>query len=303
MESQVNPNNIQARADKLAPEVKPDATPALPPEVKPDVKPESQPESQPETKPDVKPEVKPDGKPADHKPEVKQPNDPAELRKWATKASQENAALRDEIKAVKAAIDKLTKTPVDYKELAKNPDAIKKQIEVERAEAIAEMQTQLEEKTHEARKNETIVERIKRSEDKENYPDWDRVFPLVQTFAANADGRINFNQAPGAVLDDMYALALQMSPAAPPAPAPAAPAAPAANAPVKTVDEIAAEHAAAIAAAEKRGFEKAQEALRLEQNGQGIGSAGKGGRRSSGVSKEALAEMPLDELKKLISKE
>lgn len=222
------------------------------------------------------------------------PNDPKELRKWATKASQESAALRDEVKALKAAIDKLSKKPVDYKELAKNPEAIQKQIELERQEAIAEMQDKLQEATTRAVAQETTVERIRREQDTVNYPEWKRLFPLIQNLAANTDGRINFNKAPSDVLDDLYALALQLAPVPPKveeAPKPVQTG--------KTPEEVAAE----IAAAEKRGFEKAQEALKAEQAGAGIGSAGKGGRRNSGVSKEALQTMPLSDLKKLISQE
>ena len=285
METKVNPDNIQERADKIAavPEVTPEITPEVKPEIKAEVKPEVKPEVKVESK--VEPEVKPI------------PNDPAELRKWNTKVSQENAALRDEMKALRAAVEKTLKKPVDYKELAKNPEALQKQIELERAEAVAEMQAQLEEKTTLAVKNETIVERLKREQDAVNYPEWKRVFPLIQNLAANSDGRVNFSKAPGDVLDDLYSLAVQLAPVKVAEPTPA----PKVEVPVpgKTNEEIALE----VAAAEKRGFEKAQEALRQEQNGAGIGSSGKGGRRSSGVTKEALKDMPLSDLKKLISQE
>ncbi len=263
------------------------------PEIKPEIKPEEV--DLTVTKPEDKPEVKPESKQ-----ESKAPNDPAELRKWNTRVSQENAALRDEMKAIKTAIEKLSKKPIDYKELAKNPESIQKQIELEREEAVAEMQDKLVEVTTRAVAKETEVERIKREQDAANYPDWKRVFPLIQNLAANTDGRVNFNQAPAVVLDALYDLALQLSPSQ------------IANASVtevkpevkpaivgKTPEEIAVD----IAAAEKRGFEKAQESLRAEQNGAGIGSAGKGGRRSSGLTKEALMGMSKEELKKLISKE
>ena len=288
MESQVNPNNIQDRADKLAAVEKPVETPVVTPPIA-------------ETPKTEVPVVTPD---APKKPEVKveeptkQPNDPTELRKWATKASQENAALRDEMKALKTAIEKMTKKPVDYKELAKNPEAIQKQIEVERQEAIEEMQVQLEEKALLATKNETVVERMKREQDATNFPEWKRVFPLIQNLAANTDGRINFNKAPGDVLDDLYALALQLSPVAVVTPKeepkveekPVVPA-------VKTYSE------SEVEAIRKEAFAKAQEALKNEANGAGLGSAGKGGRRSSGVSKDALNEMPLADLKRMISQE
>jgi hypothetical protein len=294
MESQVSPNSIQERADKLAavPEVKAEVTPEIKAEVKPEVK--------AEVKAEVKPVDSSITSDTSKKPEEvsKQPNDPVELRKWATKASQENSLLKEEMKALRAAVEKTLKKPVDYKELAKDPEALKKYIDQERAEAVAELQTQLEEKTTLAVKNETIIERTKREADVTNYPEWKRVFPLIQNLAANSDGRINFNKAPGDVLDDLYALATQLAPVkiVEPTPAPKVEVAPV---PGKTAEEIAAD----IAAAEQRGFEKAQKALRDEQAGAGIGSAGKGGRRSSGTSKEALQSMPLSDLKKLISQE
>jgi hypothetical protein len=294
MESQVNPSNIQDRADQLAAvESAPEVKPVTIPEVKPEVKVEAKPEVKP-----VEPSIKIDtSKKPDEMP--KQPNDPMELRKWATKASQENAELRNEMKSIKAALDKLTKKPVDYKELAKNPEAIQKQIEQERAEAVEEMQAQLEEKTTLAIKNETIVERIKREQDSTNYPEWKRVFPLIQNLAGNSDGRINFNKAPGDVLDDLYALATQLAPApvveAPKVEAPKVETPPAPV--VKTFTE------AEVDAIRKEAFAKAQEAIRQEANGAGLGSRGQGGRRNSGVSKEALRDMPLSDLKKMISQE
>lgn len=281
MESQVNPNTIQDRAEKLATaeaEVKTEVVAPVIPEVKPEVKAE------------VKPEVKVE--PVVEKPI---PNDPAELRKWNTKISQENAAIKDEVKNLRVAIDKLMKKPVDYKELAKNPEALQKQIEVERQEAIAEMQEQLQEATNRAVMNETAVERIKREQDTASYPEWKRLFPVIQNLASNTDGRINFNKKPGEVLDDMYQLALQLSPVQ--VVVPVTPLAPVV--PGKSEAEIAAE----IAAAEKRGFDKAQASLRAEQAGAGIGSTGTGGKRSSGVSSEALRTMPLGDLKKIISQQ
>lgn len=309
MESHISPANIQERSEKLvtpeekapevkAPEVK--APEAKAPEAKaPEVK--ASEAKAPEAKPG---EVKlPDAKAPEIKDAPKTPNDPAELRKWATKASQENAALRDEIKAVKAAIEKMTKKPVDYKELAKNPELIQKQIETERQEAIAEMQQTLIEKTNLAVQNETIVEKMRREQDVENYPEWKRVFPLIQNLASNTDGRVNFNQKPGDVLDALYQLAIQLAPAAAPAavvvPTPEVKAA----VPVKTAEEIEAEITSRVEAAVKKAREDAAVGISGEQNGAGIGSAGKGGRRDNKVSKEALKDMPMKDLKKLISQE
>ena len=68
-------------------------------------------------------------------------------------------------------------------------------------------------------------------------------------------------------------------------------------------DAIIVDDEADLEAARKDAFEKAQAALRDEVNGAGVGSLGKGGKRSSGVSKDALKDMPLADLKKLISQE
>lgn len=280
MEAQINPNVIQERAEALAAPVEKPVEPVVVKPVEP-----------------VAPVEKPVEPVVEKVEPVKVPNDPAELRKWNTKISQENAALRDDIKGLKTAIEKLSKKPVDYKELAKNPDSIKAQIEAERAEAIAEMQDQLQVATTRAISQETTVERIRREQDTANYPEWKRVFPIVQNLAANTDGRVNFNRKPGEVLDELYALAVQMAPAAAPVAPVVTPVTPVV--PGKTADEIAAD----IAAAEKRGFEKAQQSIRDEQAGAGLGSAGKGARRQNGTSKEALQNMPLSDLKKLISKE
>lgn len=297
MESHISPANIQERSDTLAAaEVKANETkPEVKAETKPEVKAEVK-ETKSEVKADIKPEVKSEVK--SEVKETKMPNDPAELRKWATKASQESAALREEMKAVKAALEKMSKKPIDYKELAKNPDSIQKQIELERQEAIAEMQDKLQEATTRAVAQETTVERLRREQDSANYPEWKRVFPLIQNLASNTDGRINFNQKPSDVLDALYELALQLSPTVIVPPAVVTP-----KEEVKPVGKTAEEIAADIAAAEKRGFDKAQEALRNEQNGAGIGGAGKGARRNNNTSNEALHGMPLKDLKKLIQKE
>lgn len=298
MESQVSPNTIQERAEKLAVDasaIEKASTDKAAADVAAKAEADKATTVTQDTtkKPDIKAEVK-----SESTIEKPIPNDPAELRKWNTKVSQENAAMRDEIKGLKAAVEKMMKKPVDYKELAKNPEALQKQIETERQEAIADMQDQLQEAINRAVTNETTVERLKREQDAATYPEWKRLFPMIQNLASNTDGRINFNKKPGDVLDDLYQLALQLSPVQAPAPAPTP-----TPAPTKTAEQIEAEIQARVAEAEKKAFEKAQESLRAERNGAGIGSAGKGGQRSSGVSKDALQNMPLGELKKLISQE
>jgi hypothetical protein len=308
MESHISPKDIQERVETLnaaeKPEVKPEvAAPEVKPEVKaPEVKP-AEPKA-PEVKaPEVKaPEVKPEAKVEPT--EKKQPNDPAELRKWATKAAQEAAAANERIKKLEAAIAKLAKKPVDYEALAKDPEALKKHVEAERAEAAAEMEKQLTEERTERVKNETVVARLEMERDAENYPRWGKLFPLIQNLAGNQDGRINFARPPREVLHDLYILAEQLSPSDAPASVaasvaePVAPATPAAPMPKMFTEE---EMNNRVEAARKEAAEKAQAGLSNEANGAGLGSAGKGGRRSSAVSKEALAKMDLKELKKLIA--
>jgi hypothetical protein len=318
MESQISPKNIQERVEKLDAATKPVETPAP---IEPASKVETPAPAAPVAATPAAPVDKvatpadkvsapvdkvSDTAPVEKPAEKRKPNDPDELRKWSTKLSQENAALRDEMKAIKAAIEKMSKKPVDYATLAKDPEGLKRHIEEERQEAVRDLQAKLKEKQDLAIMNETKFERVMRERDKENYPRWEKLFPLIQTLAANSDGRVNWNhpEGPGAALDEAYALAAQLSPseaaAAPAAPqiVPAAPVAP-----VMTEEQIQARVNAAVEAAVSKVKADSATGLQAEQNGAGIGSSGKGGRRDSSVSKEALQKMPLADLKKMISKE
>jgi hypothetical protein len=295
MESMINPNEIQKRAEAISapavetpPVVTPpvDTTVVTPPVVTPPV-----------VTPPADASVKPDAK---VEPIKTAPNDPTELRKWATKASQENAALRAEMKAVKEALDKLTKKPIDYKELAKNPDSIKAHIEEERQEAIAEAETRIQELQFTASKNATEALVLRNERDSTNYPEWSKRFPMIQRLAANVDGRVNFDLPEAEVLQRLYDIAGEdiatLAPATPAAAA-APVAAAASTAPAMTPEQI----KALEEAAEKRGFEKAQAATRAEQSGAGLGSAGKGGRQQPPLDKQALWKMDKKDLKALIS--
>jgi hypothetical protein len=323
MESQVSPKNIESRVEKMAAEnaakaietpVVPAAMPVEPVKPAEPAKPEAAKPAEPAKPEPVKPAepAKPEAvKPAEPvkptepiKPvEKKQPNDPLELRKWATKVSQENAKLADEMKGLKAAIEKLSKKPVDYAELAKNPEGLKAHIEAERQEAVKELTAKYIEARDTAVANETRLIRMEMEQDTENFPRFKRLFPLIQTLANNNDGRVNWNQAPRIVLEEAYALAEQLSPAevaaavAAPDPAPAVPAAPVV--PVVTEEQIQARIAEAVAKAKT----ETETNLRAEMNGGGIGGLGKGGHRDTKVSNDALKKMPLKDLKALISKE
>lgn len=155
--------------------------------------------------------------------EKKAPNDPDELRKWNTRVSQENKKLREEMAALKEAQDKtfkllsqISKKPVDYKELAKDPEKLQKFIEEERETATAEVQERLDQLSNEARTKDTTIEKMRREQDSENYPEWKRLYPTIVKLAAgpngNGDPRVDFTKPAGDVLDRLYELALQETP-------------------------------------------------------------------------------------------
>lgn len=315
MESRVSPDSIKERAaalDKPAEPVVPIETPAEPvvPIEKPaDSTPATPADKTPATPADKGDKVTPKPtdttpveKPAEKPVDKKMPNDTAELRKWATKASQDAAEANRKVEALQKAFEKLSKKPIDYAALAKDPDALRKHIEGERAEISQEMQEKLTQAVNRATHNETVAERIKRENDNENYPEWKRVFGVIQTLVKNADGRINFgpNQTPADILDEAYKVALEVSPAS--APAVAATPAPAAAQPAAGGTMTQADIDAKIAEGIKAGIEKEKAAARAEAAAGGIGSMGKGGRRDPTVSNEAFQKMPMEELKKFISK-
>lgn len=310
MESKVSPDSIKERAAAIDKPAEPVVPIEKPEPVTPVEKVETPatPVEKIEDKTPATPTEKVTPKPTDATPvekpvEKKMPNDAAELRKWATKASQDAAAAREEVKVLKAAFEKMSRKPIDYAALAKDPDALKKHVEGERAEVAAEMQAKLTEAQNRAVHNETVAERIKRENDVTNYPEWKRVFGVVQTLVANADGRINFNQAPADILDEAYKVALEVSPVmAPAAAAPVPTPTPAAVQPAAGGTMTQAEIDAKIAEGIKLGLEKEKAAARAEAAGTGIGSQGKGGKRDTSVSKDAFEKMPMGDLKAFIQK-
>jgi hypothetical protein len=303
-ESLVSPASINARADALekaekeaaakAPEVKPEEKVPETPEVK---APE---QKAPEQKPEVKPEVKA---------EKKAPNDPDELRKWNTRVSQENKKLRDEMAALKEAqektfklLSKISKTPVDYKELAKDPEKLQKFIEEERENATAELKVQLDQVSADARAKDTMVERMKREHDSENYPEWKRLYPSIVKIAmgptGQGDPRIDFTKPSGEVLDALYELALSENPA------PAAPVTPPApvektykESEMKTMlaDMLAKEKDAIAKSAREEAVKEAQKALNDEAKGGTVASAGKGSGRIPSDHLAAFKKLSLNE--------
>lgn len=159
------------------------------------------------------------------KAEKKAPNDPDELRKWNTRVSQENKKLRDEMAAVREAQEKtykllasMSKKPVDFKELAKNPEAVQKFVEEERQNATAEMKQELDRLSAEAKSKDTAYERMRREHDTENYPEWKRLYPSIVKIAmgptGQGDPRVDFTKPASEVLDRLYEIALEESPKA-----------------------------------------------------------------------------------------
>lgn len=304
-ESTVSNVSISQRAEALEKAEKESAA------AKPEEKTEEA--KQPEAEKKVE-EKQPAEKKEDSKPEVKEvkkaPNDPDELRKWNTRVSQENKKLRDEMSALKEAQDKtfkllssISKKPVDYKELAKDPEKLQKFIEDERETATAELREQLDKVSSDARSKDTALERMRREQDAENYPDWKRLYPNIVKLAMGPSGqgdpRVDFTKAAGEVLDQLYVLALEENPKA--AEAPKVDAKPAektyTESEMKTVlaEMLAKEKEAISKSAKDEALKDAQKALSEETKGGTVASAGKGAGRIPSDALSAFKKMSLHE--------
>lgn len=298
-ESTVSPLTISKRAEALEAAEKAAPAPKAEPEAKaePEVKPEAKAEVKAEVKPVVpenKTEVKPESKPI--------PNDPTELRKWNTKVSQENAQMRKELASIKAEQEKvfkllssMSKKPIDYKELAKNPEAIQKVIEEERENATRESQERLDELSAKAKSNETMYERVKREHDIENYPEWKRVFPEIVKMAQAGDSRVDFTQPAGDVLDALYELALQANPKPAAAVVPEEKVYKEEDFKAAVADAVAKEKEAIAKTAREEAMKQAQKELAEESKGQSIASSGKGAGRVPSDHLAAFKKMSLSE--------
>lgn len=228
------------------------------------------------------------------KPEVKLPNDPAELRKWNTKVSMELSDVKKRLEDLAAILNKTAKVKVDYKELAKDPAKLEKAIDAERQEQATEYQTKYNSAMNQATAEITERENKLRFHDKDNYPRWAEVHQQILDLAAKADSRINFNQHPTVVLDELYSLAQQMVDSDP------AHKKPDVNAPKTYTKE---EMDAAVAQAKAEAADAASKGLSKENAGAGVGSMGKGGTKGKpAVDKQALWNMPLNNLKDLVVK-
>jgi len=307
--SVVSPASIAQRAEALETAEKEAAAKA--PEQKSEEKAPETPEKKEEKAPEQKaPEQKADDKKPEVKPEKKEPNDPAELRKWNTRVSQENKKLRDEMAAIRAEqektyklLAKMSKTPMDYKELSKkSPEELAQIIENEKESATAELQERLDALASEAKAKDTALERMRREQDTENYPEWKRLYPSIVKIAmgptGQGDPRIDFTKPAAEVLDALYELALQENPAS------AAQAAPVVSAEkvykeseMKSMlaDMLAKEKDAIAKAAREEAIKEAQAALSEEAKGGTVASAGKGAGRIPSDHLAAFKKMSLNE--------
>lgn len=241
----------------------------------------------------------------------KEANDPEEMRKWSTRVSQENSKLRKEMSELKEAQEKtykllasLSKTPVDYKELSKNPEALQKFVEDEREGMTQEFQQQLDQLTAESKAKDTAMERMRREHDTENYPEWKRVYPNIVKLAmgpsGDGDPRVDFTKPAGEILDALYEIALQENPKGPEP-----------QVKVETMtgektykesemkamiaDMVSKEKDAIAKAAREEALKEAQEALKAEAAGGTVASAGKGAGRVPTDHLSAFKKMTLGE--------
>jgi hypothetical protein len=235
----------------------------------------------------------------------KEPNDPVELRRWATRTSMELSEVKKQIAGLAEILNKGAKKQVDYAALAKDPAKLQAAIEAREQEMIQEHKAKFDEQVTQATAEITQYESDRRMTDTENYPLWGELLPLMKKLAApteaqpSGDPRINFQQHPKKVLDDLYGLAQEIAESDPnfKKPAPKAPANTA-----KTYSQE--EHEAAIQKAREEAAAEAASNLKNEMKGAGVGGMGKGSSKSQPgkVDKTVLWNMPLGDLKDAIQK-
>jgi hypothetical protein len=304
-ESLVSPASISARADAL--EKAEAAEAAKGAEAKPEEKAPETPEKKevPEQK---APEQKVEEKKPEAKPEKKAPNDPDEMRKWNTRVAQENKKMREEVAAIRAEqektyklLAKMSKTPMDYKELSKkSPEELAEIIENEKESATAEMQEKLDLLANEAKQKDTMLERFKREHDPENYPEWKRLYPTIvkiaQGPAGQGDPRVDFTRPAGEILDNLYEMALAENPT----PAPVAPVVTEkvykeSEFKAMLADALAKEKDAIAKSAKEEAMRDAQAGLSEEAKGGTVASAGKGAGRIPSDQLAAFKKLSLNE--------
>ena len=236
--------------------------------------------------------------------EKKEPNDPVELRKWATRTSMELADVKKIVANLAEQLNKNAKKPIDYVALAKDPAKLQAAIEAREKEIVAEHRTAFESQVTQAAAEITTYESNRRSQDTENYPRWNELMPVIRSLAEprasqpNGDPRINFNQHPKAVLDDLYQLAQDVTSNDPNYKRPDAK--PAATGKSYSQEE----YEAAVSKAKEDALAEQRSNLSQERKGEGVGSMGKGSSKSQPgkVDKTVLWNMPLGDLKSAIQK-
>jgi hypothetical protein len=224
------------------------------------------------------------------------------------RTSQENAKLRKEMEAIKESQEKtykllasLSKKPVDYKELAKSPENVEKFINEERQALTEEYQEELERLSTEAKAKDTLVERMRREQDSENYPRWKELYPHIVKIAmgptGTGDPRVDFTKPASEVLDQLYEIAQQENPkgAEPVKPEPTEKTFTEAEVKAMVADMVSKERESISKAAREDAAKEAQEALRHEAAGGTVASAGKGAGRVPTDHLAAFKKMSLGE--------
>jgi len=245
----------------------------------------------------VKPAVKaPLANPLDANANKVEPQTDSELRKWATKNSQDNASLRKDIEALRKLYEESTKKPIDLDALRKDPAQFKKYFD---DQAIAQ-QTLQNNYQIAVNQNKMIAESNRRMHDPKNYPDWKKAAAVIDHLYNTKDQGLlnlvpdgNWNAVDAAQgLDLAYEYAKPL---------------------IGNFDwnkvpgfednraSLEAEYAKRVAEAEQRGYEKAVLESKNRSNGSTI--AGMSGARTSKRPIETdYRNMDIKELEKLVSK-
>jgi len=221
--------------------------------------------------------------------EKKVPNDPDELRKWNTKVSMELSDVKKQLQLLAESLNKVSKKPVDWKELAKDPAKLQAAVEAQQKEAIGEVESKYNEQLA-ARDHEIVESEKERRLHDPKYPRWGELMPKMISLAVNGDRRIDFTKPPKQCLDQMYEVASSETPAGSTQAAPVSATGP------KTFSE--ADIAAAKEEARKEALAEAQKGLAAEQKGASVAGMGKSAQKGKGSDvKDAAWKMPLSDLK------
>jgi hypothetical protein len=191
------------------------------------------------------------------------------------------------------------------KVLVKDEKALEKAIADREKELVEEHQSKFSEEKNEMIAEITRYEDQSRSRDKENYPQWVELKPIMQALSEpnqaqpHGDPRINFNRHPRLVLDDLYVLAQKIA-ANDPSFKKAVEKPAAANGKTYSQEEL---DAKIKEAADKAASEVAAN-LRNEAKGGSVTGMTKGaGKGKPGeIDKDVAWNMPLNDLKSSIQK-